>query len=305
MDKVYDSVIIGAGPAGITAAIYLKRANKEVLILERNAPGGQMNQTGTIENYPGVGTLDGPSLAMNMFQQILDLKIEYKYGDVNLISDEGEYKKVTTDKDSYLAKTVIVATGRVPKKLGLPNETTLSGRGVSWCAICDANLYKGKDVVVIGGGNSALEESLYLANIVESVTIVHRRDEFRGDAILVDKVLKNEKIKVMYNFEAKAFNEKDGKIDTVTLENNKTGEKIDVLTSCVFIFIGFEPSTGFLSNYSITDEIGYVKTDEDMKSEDDKIYAIGDIRQKNFFQIANAVGDGAVAAGAIIHALKE
>lgn len=305
MEKVYDNVIVGAGPAGLTAAIYLKRANKDVLLLEKRSPGGQMNQTGKVENYPGVGTIDGPSLAMNMFQQILDLKVEYKYGDVTNITEAGEYKKVITDKGEYLTKTIIIATGRKAKKLGLPNENSLSGRGVSWCAICDANLYVGKDVVVIGGGNSACEEALYLADIVNSVTIVHRRDVFTADEFLVNKVLNNKKINILFNHVVTNFSEEDMKLSTVEIENTITKEKKALKVSCAFIFIGYEPATEFLKEYDVLDSGGYVITEEEMDTVEDTIFACGDIRRKQFFQIANAVGEGATAAGSVIRKLKE
>jgi len=195
----YDCVVVGAGPAGMTAAIYLKRANCNVLLLESSVPGGQVNRSAVVENYPGFTKIDGPTLASKMYEQVQELKIDYRYGEVIDILEENNDKIVKTLKEEIRCKGVIIATGRVPKELGLENETALVGNGISWCAVCDGPLYRNKDVCVVGSGNSALEESLYLADICNSVTIINRSEHWRADSILVKKATKHEKIKILYN----------------------------------------------------------------------------------------------------------
>ena len=177
MKKIYDCVVIGAGVAGMTAAIYLKRANIDFILLEKGVPGGQINKSSNIENYPGFKKVDGPTLAFNIYEQIEKLGVDYKYGDVKEVRDSENYKVVCTDKEEFVTKTVIIATGRRPRELGLANEKKLLGSGISYCAYCDGMLYKNKDVIIIGGGNSALEEALYIADIANKVYIVHRSSE--------------------------------------------------------------------------------------------------------------------------------
>ena len=185
---MYDVIIIGCGCSGISAAIYAKRSNMNVLIIESDAPGGQINKSSFIENYPGYDKIDGPSLAFKMFEQLQKLNVDYKYGTVNDIKLEENKKIVVTNKGVFETKTIIIASGRKPKKLNIENEERLSGNGISWCAICDGNLYKNKNVAIIGGGNSALEESLYLSDIANKVTIINRSNKLRGDRFLQEKV---------------------------------------------------------------------------------------------------------------------
>lgn len=299
----YDIVVIGAGCAGMTAAIYVKRANLSVLMIEKSAPGGQINQTAHIENYPGTGLIDGPSLSMKMFEQTQNLGIPYKYGDVLEIKDLADKKLVVTDQEQIMARAVIIATGRKPKSLGLDNEIKLTGRGISWCAVCDGPLYKEKNVLVIGGGNSAVEEALYLKDIVNSVTIVHRREEFRADKEVSYKVMHEPKITIKWNTTVTKFNEVEGKLDSVELEDVITKEKQILKTDGAFIYIGSVPVTGMLKNYNIVlNEEGYVLVDENNKTLERGIYAAGDCTKKELYQIATAVGDGAKAA---ISAIKD
>ena len=195
----YDVIVVGSGPAGITSAIYLKRANINVCIMEKSAPGGQLNKSSTIENYPGFEKITGPELAYNFYEQILKLDIPFINEEVIKIEDKTSYKIVETNKKTYTCKGIILALGRKPRSFDNKNVSLLEGKGVSYCSLCDGPLFKNQDVSIIGGGNSALEESLYLADICKSVTIINRRDVLRGDKMLVDKVLKKDNINILYN----------------------------------------------------------------------------------------------------------
>ena len=196
---MYDVIIIGAGCAGISAAIYAKRSNLNVMIIEKESPGGQINKTATIENYPGFTKIEGPEFAFKLFEQLQQLKVEYKALEAKEIIDNGEYKTIITNKDSYQTKTVIIATGRVPRKLGKENEDKLHGRGISFCSICDGNLYKDKHIAVIGGGNSALESAIYLSNICKKVYLFVRRDKMIADNLLIEEVKSKSNIEIVLN----------------------------------------------------------------------------------------------------------
>jgi thioredoxin reductase (NADPH) len=286
---VYDAIVIGAGPAGICASIYLKRANLNILVIDSSVPGGQINRTSLVENYLGFSKIDGPSLAAKMYQQLLDNKIEYKYGEVINIKD-GNIKTVVTNKEEIKTKNIIIATGRKPKELGLDNEKTLIGRGISFCAACDGFFFKDKIVSVVGGGNSALEEALYLASLAKEVNLIHRREEFRADAELVEKVKDNKKIKLYLNDQIQELVEEEGVLAKIKL-TNKT---ID--TDGLFIFIGSTPNLSFINNLDIKVEEGYLVVDEGMRTSIPGIYACGDIIKKEYYQISTAVGEGAIAA---------
>jgi thioredoxin reductase (NADPH) len=292
----FDVVVIGSGPAGITAAIYLKRANLTVVMLDGNAPGGQINRISTIDNYPGFPKISGPDLAYNMFMQTQDLGIPYKYGTVIDIIDNKEYKTVKTDKEEIKCKAVIIASGRKPRELGLENEKKLIGRGISWCAICDGALFKDKDVVVVGGGNSALDESIYLSSIAKKVYIVHRGNEFSGDEIYQNKVLQDCKIEIYYNCNVTKLNVLDNKLDGVVITNNKTGEERNIMASAMFIYIGFEPSISYANSLDLKQDNGYVIVDSNMKTSIDGVFACGDIIKKDLYQITTAVAEGSIAA---------
>lgn len=237
----FDTVVIGSGPAGIAAAIYLKRANLNVVMLDSNAPGGQINRISSIENYPGFTKITGADLAFNMFTQTQNLKIPYRYGKVIDIINNGDSKIVKTDKEELTCKAVIIATGRKPKELGLPNEKLLIGRGISWCAICDGALFKDSDVIVVGSGNSALEESLYLSDIVRKVNIILNKDNFIGDKILQERVLKNPKIEIYYNSKIINLNIDNKILKSVDIEDENGNER-EIVASGIFVYIGFEPS---------------------------------------------------------------
>lgn len=286
---IYDTVVIGSGVAGMTAAIYLKRANLNILLLEKSAPGGQINRTASITNYPGIKEIDGPSLSLNMLEQLKSLDIETKYGNVLNITD-GEIKAIKTDLEEIKTKTVLIATGRNPKELGLEGEKQLTGRGVSWCAICDGPLYKDKTVAVVGGGNSAFEEALYLSTIVKKLYLIHRRDTFRADNILVEKLKEKENVEFILNLTITKLNEKDNHLESIEVNNKEI--KVDGL----FIYIGFKPETDIFNNLNLELDDGYILVDKNMKTNIKGIYAAGDVIKKDYYQISTAVGEAATAA---------
>ncbi len=295
----YDVIVVGSGPAGITSAIYLKRANINVCVMEKSAPGGQLNKSSTIENYPGFEKITGPELAYNFYEQILKLDIPFINEEVIKIEDKTSYKIVETNKKTYTCKGIILALGRKPRSFDNKNVSLLEGKGVSYCSLCDGPLFKNQDVSIIGGGNSALEEALYLADICKSVTIINRRDVLRGDKILVDKVLKKDNINILYNSEVVEFNKKDDFLESLTIKTNDKLNNLDV--KACFIFIGYVPATDFLSNLDILDEKGYIKTDKNLKTDIPFIYACGDTINKQVYQIVTATGEGAVSAISFIN----
>lgn len=296
----FESIIIGAGVAGMTSAIYLKRANVNVLLLEKSAPGGQINMTAKIENYPGFTSIDGPSLAMNIFEQISNLKVPYKYGNVFSIEKKDDLFLIKTDIEQYTTKTIIIATGRHPKELGLENEKNLTGRGISWCAICDGIFFKDKIVAVVGGGNSALEESLYLSDICTKVYIILRNNVFRGDKLLQDKIKQKGNIIVKYSTTIKKLVEDENKLSSLVL-NNEEVLKVDGL----FIYIGNIPDTSFLNKITINLLDNYIIVNENMQTNIDGIFACGDVINKDVYQISTAVGEGAKAAISVSKYLKK
>ena len=296
--KTYECVIIGAGVAGMTAAIYLKRAGISVLLLEKGVPGGQINKTSIIENYPGFKKIDGPTLAMNMLDQVQSLDIPYQYGNVLSIEVDGDYKIIKTDMETIMTSRIILASGRKPRELGLSNEKKLLGSGISYCAYCDGMLYKNQDVVVIGGGNSALEEALYLADICKTVYIVHRRLEYRADDILVKKLEKYDNIKPCLRQNVIEILEKDNRVSGVRLSDNSI-----LPVTGVFIYIGQIPETSFIEDL-ITLKDGYVMTNEHLETNIPGIYACGDVIKKELYQISTAIGEGALAGTNVVKSLK-
>lgn len=299
----YEVVVVGCGPAGITSAIYLKRANINVCIIEKSAPGGQLNKSSTIENYPGFTKITGPELAYNFYSQINSLNISFINEEVIEIIDKKDYKIVKTNKQEITCKGVILALGRKPRTFDNNNIRSLEGKGVSYCSICDGPLFKGEDVSIIGGGNSALEEALFLSDICKSVTIIHRRDIFRGDKILIDKVLNKDNIKVLYNSVVVKFNKKNDILESIDI--NENGKIINLTVKACFIFIGYVPATSFLDNLDILDEKGYIKTDKNLRTDIPFIYACGDTINKNVYQIVTATGEGATAAISFINDYSE
>ncbi|KRL63890.1 thioredoxin-disulfide reductase [Lactobacillus psittaci] len=295
MSKLYDVIIIGAGPGGLTAALYASRANLSVLVLDRGIYGGQMNNTGAIDNYPGFTEIQGPELSEKMYQSAMNFGAEYKYGDVNSVDFSGKEKIVKAGNDEYHAKAVIIATGAEHKHLGVPGEEEYSGRGVSYCAVCDAAFFKDEEVVVVGGGDSAIEEGLYLANIAKSVTVIHRRDSLRAQPVLQKRAFSNDKMKFIWNAQTEEIVGDNQKVTTVRYLDKETGEHKEVNASGIFIYVGVEPQTTLFKDLGITDNHGWIITDEKMQTKLDGVFALGDVRAKDLRQIANAVGDGSIA----------
>ncbi|WP_339174430.1 thioredoxin-disulfide reductase [Anoxybacillus sp. FSL W8-1294] len=304
-EKVYDVIIIGAGPAGMTAAVYASRANLSTLMLERGVPGGQMVNTEEVENYPGYDHILGPELASKMFEHAKKFGAEYAYGDVKEVIDGEAYKTVVTSNQQYKARAVIIATGAEYKKLGVPGEKELGGRGVSYCAVCDGAFFKGKELVVVGGGDSAVEEGVYLTRFASKVTIVHRRDQLRAQKILQQRAFANEKIDFIWNHTVKQINEKDGRVGSVTLVHTQTGEEREFPCDGVFIYIGMVPLTKPFASLGITNENGYIETNELMETKVPGIFAAGDVREKSLRQIVTATGDGSIAAQSAQHYVEE
>ena len=281
---MYDTIVIGAGPAGMTAALYAARANLKVATLEQGAPGGQMNNTSDIENYPGFESISGPELSMKMFEPLEKLGVENLYGIVSGIEDKGDYKVVKTGDEEYQTKTVIIATGAKHRHIGVAGEEEYNSRGVSYCAVCDGAFFRNQDLLVVGGGDSAVEEGIYLTRFANSVTIVHRRDELRAQKVLQDRAFANEKVKG-----------DDIKVRSVDIKNVKTGEVTNHEFGGVFVYVGLDPVSDYLTGLDITDRDGWVISDDKMATRIPGIFAIGDVRQKDLRQITTAVGDGATA----------
>ena len=295
-EKIYDVIIAGAGPAGMTAAVYTSRANLSTVMIERGIPGGQMANTQDVENYPGFDLILGPDLSNKMFEHAKKFGAEYAYGDIKEIVDEGDLKIVKTSNGEYKALSVIVATGAEYRKLGIPGEQELTGRGVSYCAVCDGAFFRDRELVVVGGGDSAVEEAIFLTRFATKVTIIHRRDELRAQKIIQQRAFANEKIEFLWNHVVNSINEKDGKVGSVTIEHVQTGEKQEFATDGAFIYIGMLPLNESVKNLGITNEDGYIVTDEQMATKLSGVFAAGDVREKTLRQIVTATGDGSIAA---------
>ena len=291
----YDVIIIGAGPAGMTAALYAARANLNTLLLERGIPGGQMNNTAEVENYPGFDSILGPDLALKMYDGINQFGVEHGYGNVVEVKDHHDYKEVITDDASYEAKVVIIATGCEHRNLEVPGEAEYSGRGVSYCAVCDGAFFRNKKLIVVGGGDSAVEESIYLTQFADEVKIVHRRDALRAQKIIQDRAFANEKISFIWDSVVEEIKGDDQKVTAVKIKNVKTGETYEEAADGVFIYVGLVPLTQAFTSLGITDDAGWILTDERMQTKIPGILACGDARQKHLRQITTAVGDGGIA----------
>ena len=296
MADKYDVIVIGAGPGGMTAALYASRANLKVAMLDRGVYGGNMNNTAEIENYPGFKTIMGPDLSEEMYQSATNFGAEFVYGNVEKIEVLDEKTKlVKTDSGELEAPVVIIATGSESRKLGVPGEEQYGGRGVSYCAVCDGAFYKNRDVVVIGGGDSAVEEGMYLANLTSSVNVVHRRDSLRAQKILQERAFKNDKIKFTWDTVVEEIQGDEQKVTGVKAKNVKTGETTIIPADGVFIYVGSIPMTAPFQGLGITDDKGWIVTNDKMETSIPGVYAIGDVRQKTLRQITTAVGDGGIA----------
>lgn len=292
-----DVIIIGSGIAGMTTAIYLKRGGLEPLIIEEGTPGGQLNKINIIENYPGFIKTDGPTLGAEIYKQVEELNIEYLYDKVTKAKLDKEDKVIYTAGGKELkCKYVVIATGRLSKKL-FNDDDRYAGKGISYCALCDGNLYKGLDVAVAGGGNSAMEEALYLADICKSVAMVIRGEELRGDQSLIDDINNKKNIKCVYNSNVSEYNIENGKLTSINLDN---GNKLEV--SGLFISIGSVPSADI---FDVNKEKGFIIVDDECMTNKENVYACGDVIKKNVYQLTTAAGEGTTVAYSIIKKNKK
>lgn len=288
----FDCIIIGAGVAGMTSALYLKRAGIDVAIIEKNYVGGQINKTNIIENYPGFQKIDGPTFSLTIESQLKSLDVPIIYRNVLDINETDEMKEVITDKDIYKAKAIVVATGKTERKLGLPLENELTGHGVSYCATCDGNFYKNRDVAIVGAGNTAMEEALYLSNICSKVYLINRNNFFpKADNILLEKVKQKENITIFTDSVVTTLLVKNQTLLGIVLNDNK---KLDI--EGLFIAIGSIPDISFLKNLNLETENGYIIVNNHMETNRKGIFACGDIIKKDLYQIITAASDGAIAA---------
>ncbi|MBM7318295.1 thioredoxin-disulfide reductase [Streptococcus suis] len=302
---MYDTVVIGAGPAGMTAALYAGRSNLKVALLERGIYGGQMNNTAEIENYPGYDYISGPALAEKMFEPLEKFGVDHIFGTLVRIEEEGQIKKVITEDGVLETKTVVLAMGAKHRLLGIPGEDTYNSRGVSYCAVCDGAFFRGQKLLVVGGGDSAVEEALFLTQFAESVTIVHRRDQLRAQKVIQDRAFANEKINFIWDSVVEEIKGDDLRVQSVVIKNVKTEEVSELDFGGVFIYVGLDPMTDTVADLGITDEAGWVITNEKMETSKSGVYAIGDIRQNQLRQIATAVGNGAVAGQEVYNYITE
>jgi thioredoxin reductase (NADPH) len=293
----FDAIIIGAGPAGLTAGIYLARAKKQVLIVEKSIAGGQVNLTHAVANYPGIPETSGYQLASQMKKQALDFGCEIITGvKINTLELDGEVKKVSLEgKGDFSAPAVILATGGSSKNLGLASEEKFTGRGISYCATCDGDFFTGQDIVVVGGGNSALEEAVALTRYVSSVTVVHMLDHFQAFSHAVEEAAENPKISFLLETAVEEFSGKE-ELEGVVVKNLSTGEKRVLNAAGAFVFIGYQPNTDFLKGLVPLNEAGEILVDENLQTGIPGVYAAGDARVKKHRQITTAVADGTVTA---------
>lgn len=297
-------IIIGSGPSGITAAIYLKRAGYASYVIESSMPGGKLSLTYKVENYPGFDEILGSDLAFKMIDHLSKNEVDINYETVEEVKkvDQGIYVK--TNVNEYLSKVVIIATGTKENKLNIPGEDKFFHRGISFCAVCDGGFYRGKPMAIIGGGNSALEEALYLENIASPLYVIHRRNEFRGDKIVVDQIKNSENIKVLTPYIPLEFKGEET-LSSMVLKNVETNEEIEIEVNGVFEYVGASANTTFVKDKEILNERGYVVVNSRMETAIEGIYAIGDVIEKELRQIITASSDGAIASISVINYLKK
>ena len=298
MDRIYDMIIVGGGPGGYTAALYAARAGLDVLIVERLSAGGQMNLTGIIDNYPGFPDgVEGFMLSMNMQQQAERFGAKTKYAEVLKLELDADVKSVQTNEGNYLTKTVVISTGANPRQLGVARENKMIGRGVAYCAHCDGGFYRGKTVIVAGGGNSAVAEALYLSRIAKEVILVHRRDSLRATQIYHKPLQEASNIRFVWDSEIVELLGEDV-LSGVRVRNRKSGEEQLLDVQGLFVSIGRKPATELVKDQLTLDEAGSIMAGEDTRTNIPGVYAVGDVRVKELRQIVTAVADGAMAAHA-------
>lgn len=296
-ETIYDVVVIGSGPGGMTAALYASRSDLSTLIIERGVPGGQLINTAEVENYAGFKSIKGPELANNMYEGATQFGAEYTFGDVREIIDGKEYKQIVTANKIFKARAIVIATGAEHKKLGITGESKLNGRGVSYCAVCDGAFFRDRPLVVVGGGDSAVEEGTYLTQFASKVTIIHRRDELRAQQILQNRAFSNDKIDFIWDTVVEEI-KGENNVESLILRNVKTNEVSEFPADGVFIYIGLIPNTEAFKNLGITDEEGWIQTNNEMETKVPGIFAVGDVRDTVLRQVATAVGDGSIAGDA-------
>ena len=300
-----DVIVIGAGPAGMTAALYASRSNLSVLLIERGAPGGQMNNTAEIENYPGFDRIMGPELAEKMYSPLEKFGTKHAYGIVEGINDCGDYKEVKTDSEIYQTKTVIIATGCEHRQLGVKGEQEFAGRGVSYCAGCDGACFRNRKLLVVGGGDSAVEEALFLTQFASEVVIVHRRDELRAQKIIQDRAFANPKISFLWDSVVTEIKGNKMSMTGAIIENVRTKETHEEEAGGIFIYVGLDPLTEAFKDTGITNEDGWIITDTQMRTSVPGVYAVGDVREKELRQVTTAVGDGSIAGQQVFQFIEE
>ena len=293
----YDVVIIGGGPAGMTAGLYASRASLKTLLIEKAVMGGQMMTATTIENFPGYPDgIGGPELMMRMQEHCVEFGLEIDYDTVENVVDNGTTKTVVMDGREIVCKTVIVATGAIPRKMGIEGEDALIGKGISYCATCDGAFFRNVPIAVIGGGDTAVEEALFLTRFASKVTLVHRRDQLRATQILQDRTLANDKVEVAWNSVVDSLESDSSGLTGAVLKDTQTGETRKVELQGMFVAVGVTPTTGFIRNLVAVTDDGYIKAGEDTLTSVPGIFSAGDNRTTMLRQVSTAVGDGAVAA---------
>lgn len=297
MGKVYDSVIIGAGPAGISTAIYNSRAGMSTALVERGLYGGTLHDTDEIENYTSYTSISGPELAKNMEVQAKEqIGVDHIYGNVKDVFFDGEYYSVYAGKKTIRGKTIVIATGVKYKEMGIKGEDIYKGRGISNCVTCDVNFFRGKEILMIGGGDSAVEGALYASNIVDKVTLVHRRDELRADKISQYRLFEKENIDIIWNAETIRFEGSSGVFSGITYKDKKTNKEYNKDANGAFINIGIVPVTEPFKKLVELDQEGYIITNSALETSAEGVFAVGDVREDSIRQIVNATADGALAS---------
>jgi len=304
-EKLYDIVVVGGGPGGLTAGLYGARANRKTIVIERLATGGQIANTHEVEDYPGFELISGAELAMKMTDHAKKFGLEIVSDEVTEVYTEGDDRLVATASgDIYRCKAVILATGGSPNLLDVPGEKEYLGRGVSYCAICDGAFFRDQIMAVVGGGDAAVEEGMFLTNFARKVILIHRRDKLRAQKLIQERAFKNPKMEFIWDTVVESINGND-KVESLSLKNVKTGEKSTLEVGAIFVFVGFVPNSGLVREPLKKNESGYIITNAHMETSTEGIYAIGDVREQLVKQITNAVGDGTTAAVAAEKYIEE